>query len=473
MAINNEPTIQPRTVTGIFTNYIAKVLPLAFDESMSYYECLCALLKYINDTIVPDINNTNEGLGELQEFYEELQSYVNNYFDNLDVQVEINNKLDDMAESGELADVLEPIIDEYTTIPELTQRVEALENAPQTEMVVIGDSFSSRAYLTTPNKLWWEIVAENLGLTAHNYADPGSGFLVQGDTSHKTFSEQITQSYNDTSFDKDNVKYVFIYGGTNDLRYSNDTEKNNWRTAYNTTFSNARTCYPKSKIIYLGSSLIWSFYNKNMVDSETISELWVDNEIKQSDAFKTYNIISVDMTCFMLGVDRYFTDGVAGHPNGRAHIDLANTILNGLITGTGTFNHCVIASATLQSTSSSYATLSNTVSGFNRWYVRVTDHDMRLYLTTCLTASTRQNSYSFKTPFNLVIPYISLSPQTQKFQMGSVIVYDGTHSTNNVVSQNTLLYDTDMGRANLVVYPVLNDTTNNMYDIYIEYTINY
>lgn len=106
MAINNQPTIEPRTVTGIFTRYIAKTLPLAFDESMSYYECLCALLKYLNDTIVPDINNVNDGLGELQTFYNELQSYVNNYFDNLDVQEEINEKLDKMAESGQLTDII-------------------------------------------------------------------------------------------------------------------------------------------------------------------------------------------------------------------------------------------------------------------------------------------------------------------------------------------------------------------------------
>ena len=69
MAINNQPTIEPQTVTGIFTKYLAKTLPLAFDESMSYYECLCALLEYLNDTIVPDINNTNAGLSELQGFY--------------------------------------------------------------------------------------------------------------------------------------------------------------------------------------------------------------------------------------------------------------------------------------------------------------------------------------------------------------------------------------------------------------------
>lgn len=111
MSINNEPTIQPRTVTGIFTNYIAKVLPLAFDDSMSYYECLCALLNYINNTVVPDLNNVNDGLAELQEFYEELQSYVNNYFENLDVQEEINNKLDEMTSNGTLTQIIKNYVD--------------------------------------------------------------------------------------------------------------------------------------------------------------------------------------------------------------------------------------------------------------------------------------------------------------------------------------------------------------------------
>lgn len=115
MSINNTPTIEPRQVTGIFTDYIAKTLPLAFDDSMSYYECLCALLKYINDTIVPDINNVNDGLGELQTFYEQLQSYVNNYFDNLDVQEEINQKLDKMVEDGTLTNLIKGYVDPYIT----------------------------------------------------------------------------------------------------------------------------------------------------------------------------------------------------------------------------------------------------------------------------------------------------------------------------------------------------------------------
>lgn len=38
--------------------------------------------------------------------FNELYSYVHDYFDNLDVQEEINNKLDEMAESGQLADII-------------------------------------------------------------------------------------------------------------------------------------------------------------------------------------------------------------------------------------------------------------------------------------------------------------------------------------------------------------------------------
>ena len=92
--------------TGVFTNYIYKAIPLAFDESMSYYETLCGLLAYLKETILPVINNNADATIELQTKIIELENYVNNYFENLDVQEEINNKLDDMAEHGELTDII-------------------------------------------------------------------------------------------------------------------------------------------------------------------------------------------------------------------------------------------------------------------------------------------------------------------------------------------------------------------------------
>ena len=47
--MNKVEKIEP---TGIFKNYVAKTIPLAFDESLSYYECLCALQDYIKNTII-------------------------------------------------------------------------------------------------------------------------------------------------------------------------------------------------------------------------------------------------------------------------------------------------------------------------------------------------------------------------------------------------------------------------------------
>ena len=92
--------------TGLFTNYIFKAIPLAFDESMSYYETLCGLLNYLKNTIIPTLNNNADAVSELQTLYVELKTYVDNYFTNLDVQEEINNKLDEMAESGKLEEII-------------------------------------------------------------------------------------------------------------------------------------------------------------------------------------------------------------------------------------------------------------------------------------------------------------------------------------------------------------------------------
>lgn len=97
--------------TGIFTNYIYKAIPLAFDESMSYYETLCGLLNYLKNTILPTVNNNADAVAELQTLYEKLRTFVDEYFTNLDVQEEINNKLDEMAENGSLYNIIKRYTD--------------------------------------------------------------------------------------------------------------------------------------------------------------------------------------------------------------------------------------------------------------------------------------------------------------------------------------------------------------------------
>ena len=96
------------TIESPFRRFVTTigVFPTAFTDAMTYYECLAYLVKYLEETVIPAVNQNAEALAELQELYVQLKSYVDNYFANLDVQEEINNKLDQMAEDGTLQEII-------------------------------------------------------------------------------------------------------------------------------------------------------------------------------------------------------------------------------------------------------------------------------------------------------------------------------------------------------------------------------
>ena len=81
-------------------------LPTSYLETMTYYEMLVWFTEYMKNTIIPTINNNGLAVEELQNKYIELKSYVDNYFTNLDVQQEINNKLDQMVQDGTLQEII-------------------------------------------------------------------------------------------------------------------------------------------------------------------------------------------------------------------------------------------------------------------------------------------------------------------------------------------------------------------------------
>ena len=75
-----------------------------FDQ-LTNYGMMMKLMKALNDNITNQ-NLVEEDMTKLYEAFTELQTYIDNYFDNLDIQTEVNNKLDEMAVSGELADII-------------------------------------------------------------------------------------------------------------------------------------------------------------------------------------------------------------------------------------------------------------------------------------------------------------------------------------------------------------------------------
>lgn len=81
-----------------FKAFLASNIPSVYDNTLSYYDELTKLIAYM-DELAPAVNENTAGLSALKD-------YVEHYFDNLNVQEEINNKLDEMAESGQLATII-------------------------------------------------------------------------------------------------------------------------------------------------------------------------------------------------------------------------------------------------------------------------------------------------------------------------------------------------------------------------------
>ena len=119
-------------------------LPTSYLMSMTYYEQIIWFTKYLQEKVIPAINNNAVAVEELQRLYIVLQNYVNTYFDNLDIQEEINKKLDEMAESGELGIIIStyvnPILEEFQN--NINQEVEGLSNKLDNDYQVLNDKLT-------------------------------------------------------------------------------------------------------------------------------------------------------------------------------------------------------------------------------------------------------------------------------------------------------------------------------------------
>ena len=61
-----------------FRFWCQKVLPLVYDDSLSYYEVLCKVIDYLNN-LITDTNAIVENVNELSDALKEVQEWINNY----------------------------------------------------------------------------------------------------------------------------------------------------------------------------------------------------------------------------------------------------------------------------------------------------------------------------------------------------------------------------------------------------------
>ena len=146
-----------------FKNFFASIgnIPSSYQESMTYYEMLQWFCNYLENTVIPTLNNNGQSVIELQNLFTQLHDYVENYFNNLDVQEEINNKLDTMASDGTLDQLLLPYFNAYKNeinqeISVINHKVDSVANgSPLVASSINEMTDTSKTYVNTSNGYWY------------------------------------------------------------------------------------------------------------------------------------------------------------------------------------------------------------------------------------------------------------------------------------------------------------------------------
>lgn len=84
-------------------------------DALTNWQLFCKLGKEMNK-IIDNLNSLGIETENLSQAFIDLQNYVNNYFENLDIQEEVNTKLDEMAAGGELAELVSQYLESQAII---------------------------------------------------------------------------------------------------------------------------------------------------------------------------------------------------------------------------------------------------------------------------------------------------------------------------------------------------------------------
>ena len=145
-----------------FTRFCMSIgaVPTSYLAGLTIEEQLLWLCSYLEKEVIPAVNNNGEAVEELQNLYIELKNYVDNYFENLDVQEEINNKLDVMAEDGTLDRIINQEI-----FGELNERIETLEDmVSNTPDLLFGVSFKASG-MSAPTEMDYIISLDGINFS--------------------------------------------------------------------------------------------------------------------------------------------------------------------------------------------------------------------------------------------------------------------------------------------------------------------
>lgn len=143
------------------------------------------------DWFLEEFKKVTDKVTDLDTTVQQFTDFVTNYFDNLDVQQEINNKLNQMAADGTLSNLLKPFVDELVVIT--NNELLALQDDVNVLSARV-DSFEQLAEGSTTGDA--ELIDARIGADGVTYDTAGDAIRAQiGDITRVLRIETVTSAY--------------------------------------------------------------------------------------------------------------------------------------------------------------------------------------------------------------------------------------------------------------------------------------
>ena len=204
-----------------FITFTQRVIPATFDQSLSYQEALYAILQYLNS--MSDTVNANAEITDQQTaVIEQLTDYMNHYLDNLDIQEDVNNKLDAMAEDGTLESIINQEIFGELTARELKyyDNIAELKAVDDTSLVN-GDYVGTRGYSVKGDggSAFYTITSTSMvGNDKDILALENGLFAVLKPTNSMVNVKSLGVRGDNATEEHDNIQYAINYANDNNLK---------------------------------------------------------------------------------------------------------------------------------------------------------------------------------------------------------------------------------------------------------------
>jgi len=223
MAISYIPNQDTYKEMTPFRRFVLESFPWidANFDALTNYELMGKIIEYLNN-IISNENTVQSNVTNLYNAFVSLNNYVSDYFDNLDVQDEINQKLDEMVTNGELENIVNDI---FLT---LENQIGALSSGSPAGVystvsdLETADPNHDRIYVVTANNNWyyWDVTNEEWasgGLYLSNAIGESDNIVVDLNGKIAANKNQLDYLFSKSIQYKDNSKlqYGKYYSNSN------------------------------------------------------------------------------------------------------------------------------------------------------------------------------------------------------------------------------------------------------------------